>query len=112
MPASVGTTMGNGDAGNTAAVRTTRANGARASAPATPTVEAHVAILDASTGKVIKGFPPVAAAPYEKPGSATVAVAFNVPVAQLPKGAYRLEVQATDSAGRKTVVRTANFSVE
>jgi predicted phage tail protein len=33
-------------------------------------------------------------------------------VDQLPKGDYRLEVQATDSAGRSTPWRTANFTVE
>jgi hypothetical protein len=31
---------------------------------------------------------------------------------QLPKGTCRLEVQATDSAGRSTAWRTANFTVE
>jgi hypothetical protein len=79
---------------------------------ATLTVEAHFRILDAKTGKVIKDFPPLNAAPYEQPGSWKIPIAGSIPFEQLPKGEYRLEVQATDSAGRSTPWRTANFTVE
>jgi hypothetical protein len=75
-------------------------------------VEAHIRILDAKTGKVVKDFPPVDATPYMNPGSTTIPIARKIPYEELPKGAYRLEVQATDSAGRSTAVRTADFTVE
>ena len=75
-------------------------------------VEAHLKLLDAQTGQVIKDFPPVDAASYEQPGSTVIRIAREIPFEQLPKGAYRLEVQATDSGGRSTVVRTANFAIE
>jgi hypothetical protein len=81
-------------------------------ASATVTVGAHARIVDAATGKVIKDFPPMDAAPYERPGSSTIPIAGQIPFDQLPKGAYRLEVQATDSAGRSTAWRTASFTVE
>jgi hypothetical protein len=79
---------------------------------AATTVQAHLRIVDASTGKVITDFPPVDAAPYERAGSSTIPIAREIPFDQLPKGAYRLEVQATDSAGRSTPWRTADFTVE
>jgi predicted phage tail protein len=36
----------------------------------------------------------------------------ELPVSQLPKGNYRLEVRATDSAGRSTPWRTASFTLK
>lgn len=75
-------------------------------------VEARIRILDAKTGEVVKDFPPVDAAAYMNPGSTTIPVARQVPYEQLPKGGYRLEVQATDSAGRSSEVRSAEFTVE
>jgi hypothetical protein len=33
-------------------------------------------------------------------------------ISKLPKGSYRLDVQATDSAGKSTPWRTASFTVE
>jgi hypothetical protein len=77
-----------------------------------PAVEAHLRIVDAHSGGTKMNFPPLNVAPYERPGSTTIPVALKVPFDQLPDGAYRLEVQATDSAGRSTVWRSADFSVE
>ena len=39
-------------------------------------------------------------------------MARKVPTDQLPKGAYRLEVQVTDSAGKSAPWRKADFEVE
>lgn len=47
---------------------------------------------------------------YEKPGSTTIPAARMIPFDKFPKAKYRLEVQATDSAGRSTAWRTADFS--
>jgi hypothetical protein len=33
-------------------------------------------------------------------------------IRKLPKGSYRLDVQATDSTGKSTPWRTANFTIE
>ena len=76
------------------------------------TVELRLRILDASTGKLKEDFAPVDAAPYERPGSSVLRIARKVPIDQLPKGTYRLEVQVMDSTGRSTAWRAANFAVE
>jgi len=76
--------------------------------PAT-TVWAHLKLVDAKTGAVKQDFPPLDVAPFIQPGSSVIPTSR---VLKPRKGAYRLEVQATDSAGRSTVLRTANFTVE
>jgi hypothetical protein len=64
------------------------------------------------TGQITKDFEPVDAAPYIQPGSRVIRIARVMAAGQLPKGVYRMEVQASDSAGRSTPWRTANFTVE
>jgi hypothetical protein len=81
-------------------------------ASTSPSVVARIRILDANTGNVIKDFPPVDTAPYEQAGSPKIPIMRQIPFDQLPKGAYRLEVQATDSAGGSTPWRTATFTVD
>ena len=76
------------------------------------TVQAHLRIRDAETGEIRKEFPPLSAAPYIKAGSRAIPIEQQIDIGGAPKGAYRLEVQATDSAGRSTAWRTANFTVE
>jgi hypothetical protein len=75
-------------------------------------VQAHMRIFDAKTGEMKVDFPSLDAAPYERPGSTMIPIGDALVVSQLPKGDYRLEVQATDSAGRSTPWRTANFTLE
>jgi len=79
-------------------------------APATA-VQAHIRILDAKTGELRDDFP-LDAAPYEQAGKWTIPIARQIATDKMAKGAYRLEVQASDSAGRTTAVRTASFSIE
>jgi hypothetical protein len=79
--------------------------------PATA-VEAHLRILEAGTGVVKQDFASVSAGTYERAGSAVIPIARKIPIDRLPKGAYRLEVQASDSAGRSTAWRAADFKVE
>jgi len=78
----------------------------------TTSVEVQMRVLDANTGKVLEKFAPVDAAPYERRGSSVIRIARKIALDQLPKGTYRLEVQATDSAGRRTGWREASFTVE
>src|SRR5580704_1056251 len=76
-----------------------------------PTVEAHMRILDAGTGEVVADLAHVKLAPYVRSGSSLIPLARKIPITQLPAGAYRLEVQATDSIGQSTPWRAATFSV-
>jgi hypothetical protein len=82
-----------------------------AAQPATA-VQARVRIVNAKTGEMAKDFPQVDVMSYQRPGTTIFPVAREIPVDKLPKSSYRLEVQATDSAGRSTVWRSANFTVE
>jgi hypothetical protein len=79
---------------------------------AATSVRANMRIIDPSTGKVITDFAPLDAAPYVQSGSSVLHIARKILTSQLPKGSYRLEVQATDSAGRTTAWRGAGFAVE
>jgi hypothetical protein len=69
-------------------------------------------VRDALTGEIKwqTGLMPIEA-PASSENSA-ISLGQKVLVDQLAPGAYRLELQASDSAGRKTVWRTASFSVE
>lgn len=77
----------------------------------TPQIHAHVRIVAEKDGAIVKDFPPVDAAPYMQPRSATIPIAREIPIATLRKGEYRLEVQATDSTGRSTAGRSASFTI-
>ena len=56
--------------------------------------------------------PAVDGASYEQPGSTVLSFAGDLPIAQLPKGDYRVELQATDSADHSTLMRTPTFTIE
>ena len=75
-------------------------------------VKAHVRIVDVRTGEEGVQFHPTDAKSYERPGSRVLAFAGDLSIAQLPKGEYRVEAQATDSAGRSSAIRSATFTVE
>lgn len=76
------------------------------------TVQTQTRIVDTKTGKLKVAFPPSDAAPYERSGSTIIPIGDELKFSELPKGNYRLEVQATDSAGRSTPWRTAEFKLE
>ena len=82
--------------------------------PAQPSgrVTVQMRILDAGSNKVLGNFAPLDATPYQVEGSSVLRIARTVPIRQLPKGSYRLEVQATDSARAATPWRSAPFSIE
>lgn len=81
------------------------------SAPPPLTTQVHVRIVDAHTGEVKNDLKPLNAAPYVKPGDSVIPIAGGIHIDNLPNGAYRLEIQATDSAGRATPWRAAGFTV-
>ncbi len=79
--------------------------------PDSPSVQFQMKVADSKTGelKVDTGLRPVESS---LPGKALSGVAQEIAVDKLPTGTYRLEVQASDSAGNHTVWRTASFTVE
>jgi len=77
-----------------------------------PKVEAQLRIVDANTGKVATQIKPINATPYAESGNPIIAIGRRIDISFLPIGSYRLEVQATDSAGESTPWRTADFTIE
>jgi hypothetical protein len=69
-------------------------------------------VTDSKTGEVKAetGLRPVASG--SRPGNPVIPVGEEIAIDKLPPGAYRLEVQASDSAGKSTVWRAASFTVE
>ena len=72
---------------------------------------AHLRIVDAKTGSVAKELQPVDAASYGMPGEPVVPIGGGIDISNLPNGSYRLEVQATDSAGNSTPWRATEFTI-
>jgi len=79
---------------------------------AEPGIQVHFRIVDATGGGIVKDFPGVDAATYRQPGTTVIPIVREIPIKGLPKGAYRLEVQATDSGGRSTPIQSAEFSIK
>lgn len=75
-------------------------------------VTVNMRILNANSGAVLGNFAPLDASPYQAAGSQVLRIARTIPVRQLPKGSYRLQVRATDSAGGSTAWRSADFRIE
>lgn len=76
------------------------------------TVKVQMKILDARDGTIKTDLVPMDATPYKDPNTSVFRIAQAIPVRQLSKGAYRLEVRAQDSEGRSTIWRTADFKVD
>jgi hypothetical protein len=74
-------------------------------------VEAHLRIVDLQAVEQ-KSTLTVSAAPYMKAGSPVIPIGREIDISKLPDGSYRLEVEASDSAGKTTGWRGANFTVE
>ncbi len=75
-------------------------------------VQIQMRIFDSRTGEVISHSQPISAAPYMQAGSSIIPVGRGMSINKLPKGSYRLDVQASDSIGKSTAWRSANFTVE
>lgn len=74
-------------------------------------VEAHMRIVSKATGTAYD-FPWFDAMPYRRHGTTSFAIHKELTVDGLQKGEYQVEVQAKDSAGRKTPWRTAAFTLK
>jgi hypothetical protein len=76
------------------------------------TVEVQIRIVDLNSGILISDPDPISATPYLKAGSPSIPIGRGIDISKVPKGSYRLEVQATDSNGKRTDSRFVNFSVQ
>jgi VWFA-related protein len=77
-----------------------------------PAVTLELKIIDRKTGKYKVNAGMNNATQSMQTGNLTIPLGLKLPVNQLGAGSYRLELSASDSAGAKTPVRTAEFEVE
>lgn len=69
-------------------------------------------ITDLKTGSLVMNTGAMSAADWVVPGNAVIPIGLKLAIEKLPKGSYRLEIQATDSVGRQTEWRQANFTIQ
>ncbi len=68
-------------------------------------------ITDLKSGELKATTKPMSAAKWVQPGNTVVPIAAELVLTALDKGSYRLEVRASDSAGRQTEWRQVDFTV-
>jgi hypothetical protein len=88
--------------------------GSELRAPAATKLFLEMKIIDEKTGelKIGTGVRPVDSQVRPDSQPPAIPIVWKMEVAKLPAGSYRLEAQASDSAGNKTPWRTTPFSVE
>ena len=69
-------------------------------------------ITNLKDGALAMNTGPTSAAECVTPGNVVVPVALNVDTGKLQSGQYKIEVQASDSAGRTTVWRMGKFEIQ
>jgi hypothetical protein len=69
-------------------------------------------ITDFKDGTVVMNAGPTSAAQSVTPGNVVIPLALNVDTDKLQSGRYKIEVQASDSAGRTTEWRAAKFEIQ
>lgn len=77
-----------------------------------PSVNLNLRMVNSETNEVIRQLKPVNAAPYRLPDSLVIPVGGGILIANLPKGSYQLQAQATDSTGASTEWQSVAFAVE
>jgi hypothetical protein len=80
--------------------------------PNYPIIGLQLRIVDTKTGEAMDDTGLMNLATLIKPGNAVIPVGMGLPVDKLTPGKYRAELQARDSAGHKTSLRTTEFEVE
>ncbi len=68
-------------------------------------------ISDQKTGTLVMNTEPMSAARWTVPGNAVIPVGLKLHTEELQKGSYRLEVQASDSAGHESAWRQVLFTI-
>jgi hypothetical protein len=69
-------------------------------------------ITDLKDGTLVINAGPTSAAQCVTPGNVVVPIALKVDTDKLQSGPYKIEVQASDSAGRTTEWRMAKFEIQ
>jgi hypothetical protein len=80
--------------------------------PNYPVIGIQLRIVDSKTGAPMEDTGLMNLANLITPGNAVIPVGMGLPLDKLTAGKYRAEVQARDSAGHKTSLRTTEFDVE
>jgi len=75
-------------------------------------VQTRVRIINTETGEMKEDSGSLSAASWMQTGNAVIPISQKVSTDKLTKGSYRMEVQASDSAGRSTAWRTASFTIK
>jgi len=69
-------------------------------------------ISNQKSGSAVLNSEPISAADWIVPGSAVVPIGLKVDADKLPKGNYKFEVQASDSAGHESEWKQASFVIK
>ena len=77
-----------------------------------PTVKCTYVLLDPKTGKSLGALPGVDMTGFIQKGSTMIPVALKLPVDNIPPGDYVLKMQASESTGTLTQIRSVNFVLE
>jgi hypothetical protein len=77
-----------------------------------PSVKCTYLILDPKTGKTLGSMAGIDMASYIQKGNSMIPVALKLPVENFPPGEYLLKMQASESTGGLTQIRSVNFVVE
>ena len=77
-----------------------------------PTVKCTYLVLDPKTGKTLGSMAGIDMTSYIQKGNSMIPVALKLPVENMPPGEYQLKIQASESGGALTQIRSVNFVVE
>jgi VWFA-related protein len=80
--------------------------------PTPPSIDLDYNIVDLKTGKPVLGGRNINTAPFLEKGSSMLPVGLKVPIDQLNPGSYRIDLQASDAAGHKTLIRSVAFEAD
>jgi hypothetical protein len=77
-----------------------------------PTVSFSVRITNLKSNSLVMNTGPMSAGDWVVAGNAVIPIGLQLNVDKLKRGSYRLEVQASDSGGRESEWRAANFNIQ
>jgi len=80
--------------------------------PNPPAVKLSYRIVDLKTGQAVIGGDDIDTARFVNKGSPVLPIGLKLPLDQLSPGTYRLDLQATDGVGARTLVRGVQFDAE
>jgi hypothetical protein len=77
-----------------------------------PDVSFRMKITNLKDGTLVMNAGPTSTAQSVIPGNVVIPIALKVDTEKLPSGAYKIEIQASDSAGRTTEWRMGKFEIQ